>query len=118
VINQLTPGDLGENATFNCIKDAIPGEDDGQKLDFIGESFSSVTDWMDNIVATHNLTPQTILGSLRNIMDFSEDKSNYLGAFIDVSTDYYQHTGTQTIAKKLIERAFAEIQSELAMSST
>jgi hypothetical protein len=39
----------------------------------------------------------------------SKDKLDYLGAFLDIAVKYYSHTGTQTLARRLIERAVAEI---------
>jgi hypothetical protein len=42
-------------------------------------------------------------------VEISKDKLDYLGAFLDVTTNYYTHTGTQTLARRLIERAVAEI---------
>jgi hypothetical protein len=108
-INAMTPQDLSQNSTFSSIKDQIPGNNDAGKLDFIGQSFDSVKDWMGNLVASNNLTQQGVLGKLQGFMEFSEDKMDYLAAFIDVSTNYYEHTGTQTLARRLIERAVAEI---------
>jgi hypothetical protein len=42
-------------------------------------------------------------------VDVSKDKLDYLGAFLDITVKYYSHTGTQTLARRLIERAVAEI---------
>ena len=108
-ISQTSPQDLAQNATFQSIKDTIPGNNDLGKLNFIGESFDSVKGWMSGIVAANNLTPQTVVGNLQNFMEFSDDKLDYLAAFLDVATNYYEHTGTQTLARRLIERAVAEI---------
>jgi len=108
-IGNMTPNDLNSNATFSSIKDKIPGESDGKKLNFIGESFNSVTGWMSNIVSENNISVETLLERFQGFIEFSEDKLDYLAALIDVSTNYYEHTGTQTLAKRLIERAFAEI---------
>ncbi len=108
-ISQTNPQELGQNTTYQSIKDTIPGNSDAGKLDFIGNSFDSVKGWMSDLVVQHNLTPQTVVGNLRNFMEFSEDKLDYLAAFIDVATNYYEHTGTQTLARRLIERAVAEI---------
>jgi hypothetical protein len=108
-ISQMTPQDLGQNSTFQSIKDTIPGSNDAGKLNFIGESFDSVKGWMSGIVSANNLTPQKVVGNLQSFIEFSDDKLDYLAAFIDVSTNYYEHTGTQTLARRLIERAVAEI---------
>lgn len=108
-ISQTTPHELEQNSTFQNIRDDIPGEDSGSKLNFIGESFNSVTGWMGNLVESKGLTPQKVASNLQTFVEFTGDKLDYLGAFLDVSTNYYEHTGTQTLARRLIERASAEI---------
>ena len=108
-LNQTSPQELEQNSTFQGIKDAIPGSNAGSKLNFMGESFDSVKGWMSNLVASHNLTPQTVVGHLQGFVEFSDSKLDYLAAFLDVATNYYEHTGTQTLARRLIERAVAEI---------
>lgn len=108
-ISQTNPQELGQNATFQSIKNTIPGNNDAGKLNFIGESFDSVKGWMNDIVVSNGLTPQKVVGNLQNFMDFADDKLDYLAAFLDVATNYYEHTGTQTLARRLIERAVAEI---------
>ncbi|EKF02341.1 hypothetical protein FDUTEX481_07065 [Tolypothrix sp. PCC 7601] len=108
-ISQTNPQELAQNSTFQSIKDAIPGNNDSGKLNFIGQSFDSVKGWMGDLVNSNNLTPQNVVGHLQNFVEISNDKLDYLGAFLDVATNYYEHTGTQTLARRLIERAVAEI---------
>ncbi|BAY98095.1 hypothetical protein NIES37_20430 [Tolypothrix tenuis PCC 7101] len=108
-ISQTNPQELSQNSTFQSIKDVIPGNNDSGKLNFIGQSFDSVKGWMGDLVTANNLTPQNVVGHLQNFVEFSNDKLDYLGAFLDVATNYYEHTGTQTLARRLIERAVAEI---------
>lgn len=50
-----------------------------------------------------------IADSLSKFVDISERKLDYLAAFLDTTTNYYQHTGTQSLARRLIERATNEI---------
>ncbi|MEH2004427.1 hypothetical protein [Nostoc sp.] len=108
-INQTNPQELEKNSTFQNIKDVIPGNNADSKLAFIGESFDSVKGWMSGLVNANNLTPQKIVGNLQSFVDIADDKLDYLAAFLDVATNYYEHTGTQTLAHRLIERAVAEI---------
>jgi hypothetical protein len=108
-LGATSPQDLEQNSTFNNIKDTIPGQSSGGKLDFIGQSFDSVKGWMSDLVVSRGLTPQKVVNNLSNFMQIADDKLDYVAAFIDVSTNYYEHTGTQTLARRLIERAFAEL---------
>lgn len=108
-LNQTTPQELEKNTTFQNINDAIPGNNSAGKLNFIGESFDSVKGWMSDLVISRGLTPQKVVNNLQQFVQFADDKLDYLAAFLDVSTNYYEHTGTQTLARRLIERAVAEI---------
>lgn len=109
ILNQSSPKDLEQSSTYQRINDAIPGSNSASKLNFIGESFDSVRGWMSNLVTSRNLTPQKVVNNLQRFVEVSDDKLDYLGAFLDVTTNYYEHTGTQTLARRLIERAVAEI---------
>lgn len=112
VMDKLTgmgPAELEGNKTFQGIKDQIPGGDSAGQLGFIGQSFDSVRGWMSDFVTSRGVTPEDVVGNLRNFIEVTDDKLDYLAAFLDVSTNYYSHTGTQTLARRLIERAAAEI---------
>lgn len=109
VISQTSPQELEKNTTFQNMQEAIPGNNSSSKLNFIGESFNSVQGWMSNLVASNGLTPQKVVHHLQNFVEVTDDRLDYLGAFLDVATNYYEHTGTQTLARRLIERAVAEI---------
>lgn len=108
-ITGMGPDELEHNQTFKGIKDQIPGGNTAGQLGFITESFDSVRGWMSDFVTDRGLSPEAVVANLRNFIEISEDKLDYLGALLDVSTNYYTHTGTQTLARRLIERAAAEL---------
>lgn len=108
-IKQMSPSDLDHNQTFKGVKDLIPGGNTAGQLSFITESFESTKGWIDNFVGSHNLTPDKVVNNLTKFVEISKDKLDYLGAFMDMYVKYYEHTGIQTLARRLIERAVAEI---------
>lgn len=108
-MNRLSPSDLEQNPSFKSISSMIPGGNPAGQLGFIGESFNSVSGWMSSFVSDRGLTPQNVMGHLQNFVEISADQVDYVGAFLDMSTNYYEHTGVQTLTRRLIERAVAEI---------
>jgi len=108
-LERLTPNELEHSGSFKGIQDAIPGDDSQSKLSFIGESFESVKGWMSDFVTDRGVTPEQIANNLQSFIEFSDDKLDYLAAFLDMSTNYYEHTGIQSLARSLIERAAGEI---------
>lgn len=108
-VTGLSPSELEKNEGFKRINKEIPGGTSEGKLNFIQQSFGSVTGWMGNFVSSHNLTPEKVVKNLQGFLDISNDKLDYVAAFLDMTTNYYTHTGTQTLARRLVERAVAEI---------
>lgn len=108
-IENLTPSQLEHNRSFNAVGEMVPGDNPDSKLGFIGESFASVSGWMGNFVAERDLTPQSVISSLQGYVDIADDKLDYVAAFLDMTTNYYEHTGIQTLARRLVERAIDEI---------
>jgi hypothetical protein len=108
-LSSLNPGELQQNQAFKQIRELIPGGNADGQLSFIGQSFDSVKGWMGNFVTSHDLTPQKVSHSLQSFIEIADDRLDYLAAFLDMATDYYVHTGTQTLARRLVERALAEI---------
>ena len=94
------------NAAFTAIANAIPGDD---KLGFITNTFDSVEGWMTNLIGSVGLTPKGIFDHIGGFIDFSDDSLDMVAAFIDQSTDYYRHTGIQSVARKLFVQAASEI---------
>jgi hypothetical protein len=108
-LHSLQPNDLQENPTFKAISSVVPGGSPAGQLGFILQSVGAVQGWMSQFVASRDLTPEKVVNSLQNFIELSKDNLDYLGAFLDMTTNYYYHTGVQTLARRLIERAVAEI---------
>jgi hypothetical protein len=85
------------------------GTDTSGHLDFVQESFGQVQDWMKDVVAKTQMTREKIANGLSKAVEVSDTTLDYVAAFVDMSTEYYAHTGTQTLARRLIERAVNEI---------
>lgn len=109
MIKGMGTSDLESNRTFKGVEKEIPGNDTKGKLAFITESFESTKGWMDSFVSDHNITQNKLLDNVSGFVEGSQSKLDYLGAFLDMSVNYYEHTGVQTLARRLIERAVAEI---------
>lgn len=103
------PGELEKNQTYKGVQELIPGNDSAGKLNFIARSFDSTKGWMQSFVSSTGVTQGSLVDRLKGFIDFTDDKVDYLGALLDMNVKYYRHTGVQTLSRRLIERAVAEI---------
>ncbi|MBZ8181586.1 hypothetical protein [Oscillatoria salina] len=108
-ISSLSPDRLEQNTVFKRIGGLIPGDGTSGKLSFINQSFDAVKGWMSSLVNSRGLSSTTILRHLEGFVEVSDDKLDYVAAFLDMSTNYYEHTGIQTVARRLIAQAAAEV---------
>ncbi|MGD1910947.1 MAG: hypothetical protein ACFB2X_08860 [Rivularia sp. (in: cyanobacteria)] len=94
------------NPVFGAIQGSIPSDD---KVGFIASTFSSVSGWMDNLVSSTGLTPKSVFNKIGGFIEFSDDKLDFVAAFLDQSTNYFEHTGIQSVARKLILHAAQDV---------
>ncbi|MFO0957040.1 MAG: hypothetical protein U0800_06170 [Isosphaeraceae bacterium] len=100
--------ELEKHDTFQDISNMIPG-DHAKKIGVMTETVKGVGSWMTEFASKNHLTQDSVLAKIKDFVDVSESKLDYVAAFIDVSTNYYEHTGIQSVARSLIERAVNEI---------
>ncbi|MCO6456678.1 MAG: hypothetical protein J5I93_15375 [Pirellulaceae bacterium] len=98
-----------QSSRFNQIKEYIPGKNTAEQISFMQQGLEAVKGWSQNFTSSHNVTLDKIVSSLRGKLQGVEGHLDYLGAFLDMSVNYYEHTGVQSIARSLISRAAAEI---------
>lgn len=92
---------IEDNAFYQRAKDLLPSG----ITNIVGQVAGSLGDFAGN----HGITLDRVLPAMKGVIDFSEDKLEYLGAVLDMSVSYMEHTGTQSVARSLIERAVGEI---------
>lgn len=100
---------LEKDSRFQKVRSMLPGKNTQEQLAFMENGVKSVQNWVGSFVASRNLTVDKLVGSLRNVMEGMDSKLDYVGAFIDMTTNYYEHTGTQSVGRSLISRAAGEV---------
>ncbi|HIK38459.1 MAG: hypothetical protein NZ901_01460 [Geminocystis sp.] len=106
---KLSPQELNQNPVFSQMSRFIPGDNLNNQLQFITESFEAVKGWMISFVTSNAITRSSIMANLHSFIEFSEAQFDYLAAFLDITTNYFEHTGIQSIARSLISRAMFEV---------
>jgi len=100
---------IAGNAAIGAMKDLIPDQD---PENFLNQTFNGMADWMDNLTKKFGLNQQMLGGKLNSFIEISDDKLDYLAAFIDGGVNYMEHTGIQTVARQVINRAHEQFKAE------
>ncbi|OUL31688.1 hypothetical protein BV378_01560 [Nostoc sp. RF31YmG] len=103
---------VAQNPVFLAVNNFLPGNNPSEKFGFITQAFNSVQGWMNSLVAKTGLTPQSISSHLGNFIQIADDNLDFVAAFLDQTTNYYEHTGIQTVARTLILRSHSLVKAE------
>lgn len=100
------------NPVFQSISGSLPGDNPHDKFSFISQSFTAVQEWMEGLISKTGMTPSTIFQKIGSFIKFTDDNLDVVAAFVDQTTNYYEHTGIQSVARSLIIAAHTSIQNE------
>lgn len=116
IIGNTNPEEIKNNASYTVLGAALPGEDNQSKIGFLSENFEAVRGWMQEWVAKTGVSPSSVLGRMGRLIEFADDNLDFVAAFLDQTTNYFEHTGIQSVATHLINRAYAEVKAEIGQT--
>lgn len=103
------PGEVKSSERFQRMSGLIPGDGLKDQIGFLQKSLDAMTDFVPKFVTEHGITQNRVLESVKQISDKYEGSLDYIASILDMTTDYFEHTGTQTVARQLITRASSEV---------
>ena len=112
-IREAADSTLSNNKVFDAVAQHIPGDGVEGKKSFILQALEATSTWIGQFVAERGLTRELVIEKVNSVMTVSEDSLDYVAAGLDASTNYFSHTGTQTVARELVELAYADIKDEV-----
>ncbi|MEL6929563.1 MAG: hypothetical protein AAFO95_13120 [Cyanobacteria bacterium J06600_6] len=99
---------LKANPAYEAVGELIPVDN---KEEFIDQSFNTAGDWLDSFSKKLGVTPETLSQKLGGFIELTDGKLDYLAAFLDGSTNFFEHTGIQTVARRLVTEASKSVKS-------
>ena len=99
---------LEQSKTYRFIAEHLPGGLAEHK-ETLRRNVDETRGHLEGLVATHGLTQETVLAKVREYIHIADDKLDLIAAAIDVSTNTFEHTGIQTVARRVISRGYGEI---------
>lgn len=100
---------LTDSKLFSAASKFLPGDGvEGQKQ-VIQKNLESAGGQLTALAQSKGIEQGAVLDKVRQHMSFADDKLDVVAAAIDVATRYYEHTGIQSVARRVISRSYSEI---------
>jgi hypothetical protein len=107
-VSALSEDELGQNSRFSKIADYLPGGI-GEKKALIEQNLSTSRANVEKFVAEKGMTRESLLERIKGHVEVADARLDTVAAVLDITTNYFEHTGIQSVARRLVSRAYGEI---------
>lgn len=107
-IKKMTDKELGEHSRFARIAQYLPGGI-GEKKKLIEGALESSQQQVTDLVAAKAISRESVLDKIRAHVEVNDNRLDYIAAVLDMATNYFEHTGIQSVARRIVSRAYGEI---------
>lgn len=109
LLGQVGQKELRLSPAYGGMAAMIPGRGDDAHLSFLRRGVDQWLGWAGGYASSLGLSAQKAVQALETTLGPWQGGFEQLATFLDAFTDTYQHTGVQAVARRLVERAAAEI---------
>ncbi len=117
VLSSATSEQLGENSRFGKIARYLPGNDFTEKQQLLTGNLALSSAHITNFVSEKGLDQQDIFQRIKSYVEVGDNALDYVSAAIDLGTNYFEHTGIQSVSRRLIsQRLRRDLKTSLTTS--
>lgn len=99
---------LQENRIYQFVASHLPGGIAEQR-DLVLRTVNDSRGHLESMVQNGGVTQETVLAKVREYVSVADDKLDLVAAALDLATNTFEHTGIQTVARRVVSRAYGEI---------
>jgi hypothetical protein len=99
---------IQDNRVFRFVSTHLPGGIAEQR-DAIKRNIEQSRGHLEATVAAQGITQAGVLDKVKQYVAIADDKLDLVAAALDLGTNTFEHTGIQTVARRVISRAYGEI---------
>ncbi len=107
---------IQQNTAYTVLGSSLPGDRTADKVGFLSQSFETVRDWMQEFIDRTGVTQASVFGQVGKFIQIADDNLDLVAAFLDQTTNYFEHTGIQTVASYVIKDAYTAVKAEMGQS--
>ena len=108
-ISQASESDFMSSGLFGRLRKYLPGGDVAAQKDIISKNIEAARGHVDGFVKERGITHDGVIAKVQNFIGKAEGRLDYAAAIIDMSTNTFEHTGIQSVARRAVRRAYGEI---------
>ncbi len=117
IVQGVDTSSLASNPLFGALRSHLPGGSVEEQKGFLLSTLGSGASYVSSFVAARGLTRESLASTLGSLVNVADKGMDALAAGLDVSTDYFSHTGLQSVARVLVHDAQQSLLSGEAVAA-
>lgn len=109
ISSAVASSSLTDNKLFNAVSKYLPGGGVEEQKAIIQKNIVEAGGKLTDLATSKGVDQGGVVDRIRQYVTFSDDKLDVIAATLDLMTSYYEHTGVQSVARRVISRAYSEI---------
>ena len=100
---------FGENGRFSRLTSLLPGNSLSEQKQLALSNLNTARGTLEGFVANRGMDRSGVLDRVKGILEVADDKLDFVAAALDLTTSPFEHTGIQSVARRVVSRAYGEI---------
>lgn len=109
ISSAVASSSLTDNKLFNAVSKYLPGGGVEEQKAIIQKNIVEAGGKLTDLATSKGVDQAGVVDRIQQYVTFSDDKLDVMAATLDLITNYYEHTGVQSVARRVISRAYSEI---------
>ena len=109
LVQQTTDDVLAGHGRFARIASLLPGASVGEQKALALSNLDASRGAVEGFVAARGITREGVFARMKEVLQVADDKLDYVAAALDLTTSPFEHTGIQSVARRVISRAYGEL---------
>lgn len=108
-IQSLSDSLLGENGRFSKIASFLPTSDLSNAKTLLTDNFEATKGTLERFASEKGIEQGSLLAKVHDVLGTVDSKLDYVAAGLDLVSNHFEHTGIQSVTRRIISRAYGEI---------
>lgn len=109
IVQGATDDLFGENGRFSRIARFLPGNSIADQKQLALSNLDAARSAVDGFVQGRGITREGIVERVKSVLEVADDRLDYVAAALDLTTSPFEHTGIQSVARRVVSRAYGEL---------
>lgn len=100
---------FSDNSRFGRLTQLLPGNSLDEQRRLALSNLDSAKSAVEGFAANRSIDRDSVVDRLKQALEVADDKLDYVAAALDLTTSPFEHTGIQSVARRVISRAYGEL---------